>query len=76
VVKARYVALIHQSLQQLESQADGGQKMGEIRDDVPAKELAMMLMCLVVGAQTLLELEVPMHAARLASALMLMMRRE
>jgi TetR/AcrR family transcriptional repressor of nem operon len=76
VVKARYVALIHQSLQQLESQAAGGQKQGEIRQDVRAEELALLLMCTVVGAQTLLELEVPMDAKHLASALMSMLRRE
>ena len=74
VVKARYVALIHQSLQQLESQTDGGQKLGQIRQDVRAEELALLLMCTVVGAQTLLELEVPMDASRLATALMAMLQ--
>ncbi len=70
VVRARYLALIDQSLRQLEGQARRGQEAGELRSDVSADEMASLLMCIVVGAQTLLELEVPLEASKMAGSLM------
>jgi TetR/AcrR family transcriptional regulator, transcriptional repressor for nem operon len=75
VVRARYLALIDQSLAQLGDQARRGQDVGEVRSDVRSTELAMILMCIVVGAQTLLELKVPLEATRLAPALLTLLRR-
>jgi TetR/AcrR family transcriptional regulator, transcriptional repressor for nem operon len=69
-VRARYVALIDQSIGQLAAQARRGQDADEVRGDVRADELALLIMCVVIGAQTLLELEVPLEATKLAGALM------
>ena len=66
--RALYVALIDQSLSQLGAQARRGQQAGEVRDDVRGEELAILLMCIVIGAQTLLELDVPLEATRLAQS--------
>jgi AcrR family transcriptional regulator len=70
VVRARYLALIDQSLGQLKDQARRGQAVHEVRDDVSPEQLALLLMCVVVGAQTLLELKLPLDAPRLAQTLL------
>jgi AcrR family transcriptional regulator len=75
VVRARYLALIDHSLRQLEDQARRGQAVGEVRSDVRVEELALLLMCIVVGAQTLMELELPLESTRLAQALQTLLRR-
>ena len=45
-----------------------------MRSDVKPQQLAMLLMCVVVGAQTLLELEVPLEATKLAPALLTLLK--
>jgi TetR/AcrR family transcriptional repressor of nem operon len=75
VVRARYLALIDHSLGQLDDQTRRGQEAGEVRSDVKSDQLAMLLLCVVVGAQTLLELEVPLEATKLAAALTALLRR-
>ena len=74
MVRARYLALIYYSLSQLADWSRRGQDAGEVRSDVKPQQLAMLLMCVVVGAQTLLELEVPLEATKLAPALLTLLK--
>jgi AcrR family transcriptional regulator len=74
-IRARYLALIDHSLRQLEDQARRGQEAGEVRGDVRVEELALLLMCIVVGAQTLMELELPLESTRLAQAMQKLLRK-
>ena len=67
-VRARYVGLIELSLERLRALI-GGDREG-LRHDVAAEDVAALLMAAVIGAQTMLELEVPLHPRRLARALL------
>ena len=67
-VRARYLELATESVLRLERTVLRGQETGLVRRDVPADEAARLLLLLVVGAQQLLELGLPMVPGRLAAA--------
>ncbi len=67
-VRARYLELAAESIRRLEQTVSRGQATGLVRKDVPAEDAARLLLLLVVGAQQLLELGLPMVPERLASA--------
>ncbi len=74
-VRARYLALASESIQRLERTIDRGQTAGLVRRDVPAEDAAALLLLLVVGAQQLLELGLPMAPGRLAGAALKLLAR-
>lgn len=67
-IRARYVGLIVETIDRLEALVGSGQAEGSIRDDVGARDAAALLLAVVVGAQTMLELAVPMDLVGLARA--------
>ena len=79
-VRERYVALIATSLEQLAAMVARGQagtpgdgargQATALRDDVAADETASLLMAIVIGAQTMMELGVPLDPPRLARAVL------
>jgi AcrR family transcriptional regulator len=71
-IRRRYVALIETSLAHLGELVRAGQR-DELRDDIAPGDVATLLMATVIGAQTMLELDLPIDAPRLASAMMAML---
>ncbi|HZS37677.1 MAG TPA: TetR/AcrR family transcriptional regulator [Polyangia bacterium] len=67
VIRARYVALIETSLRELAQMIRRG---AELRADVPPSEIASLIMAAVIGAQTMIELGLPLDPPRLARAFM------
>jgi AcrR family transcriptional regulator len=67
-VRERYVALIATSFERLRGLVSDGQHT-LLRDDVPASDVAALLMATVIGAQTMMELAVPLDPPRLAATL-------
>ncbi|MDQ3036266.1 MAG: TetR/AcrR family transcriptional regulator [Myxococcota bacterium] len=75
-VRARYVALIEESIGRLASIVARGQQDRALRDDVRAEDAAAILLAAVVGAQTLMELRVSVDLAPAAAAMLRMLERE
>lgn len=73
-VRERYVALIATCLEQLSKMVANGQE-GFLRDDVKAEDVAHLLMAAVIGAQTMMELRVPLDPAALAAAMVTLLTR-
>ncbi len=73
-VREHYVALIATSLERIAALVRRGQA-DELRADVAPAEVATLMMALVIGAQTLMELDVALDARRLAAAVMKLLRR-
>lgn len=59
-IRARYVALVEDSLSRIAERVARSKATGAVRGDVDDAAAAVILMCAVVGAQTLLELRVPL----------------
>jgi AcrR family transcriptional regulator len=72
VIRERYVALIDECRRRLERVARDGQRSEFVRPDVQGRDLALLLMTVVIGAQTLLELEASIDVAKLADLLVLL----
>jgi len=69
-VRERYVALVRASLESVEGLVRTGQTGGLVRPDVGPREVATILLSTVVGAQTLLELGLPIDAPRIAATIL------
>jgi AcrR family transcriptional regulator len=65
-IRRRYVALVVESIDRLEAALDRGRRDRTVRRDADPRALAAILLATVVGAQTLLELEVPIDLQRAA----------
>jgi AcrR family transcriptional regulator len=72
-VRERYVALIEASLARLGGLVGDGQRLG-LRGDVAAAEVAQLLMALVIGAQTMMELGTTLDAPRMATLVLKLLR--
>jgi AcrR family transcriptional regulator len=75
-VRRRYVALVVESIDRLEAALDRGRRDRSLRRDVDPRSLAAILLATVVGAQTLLELEVPIDLQRAAITVLQLVQRE
>jgi AcrR family transcriptional regulator len=71
-IRARYVALVEDTLIRLGRLVRGGQASGLLRDDVDAAQVASILLAAVIGAQTMIELRVPVDLPRAAQAVLAM----
>jgi len=61
-VRARYVALATETLTRLDALVAAGQRDGLLRADLRAHDIAALLLAAVIGAQTMLELDLPIDA--------------
>jgi AcrR family transcriptional regulator len=73
-VRMRYVELIESSLKQLRDLITLGQER-ELRDDVEPEHVAALLMAIVIGAQTMLELEATIQPRAVAATVMRLLGR-
>ncbi|HSO31121.1 MAG TPA: helix-turn-helix domain-containing protein [Labilithrix sp.] len=69
VVRERYRELVQMSLGAVAGLVRGDQEDGEVRKDVPAETVASMALALVIGAQTMADLGMPLDAGTLAAAI-------
>jgi len=70
VIRAEYVGLVTDALGRLKTSVRAAQRGGAARSDVPAEDVALVLMSVVVGVQTLLDLELPVNVGQLAASTM------
>jgi hypothetical protein len=78
VVRARYVALIDASrdhVARLVARDQRDPRSEQVRSDVDPSEIATLLLAAVIGAQTMLELEVPLDPGALGTAVLKLLRR-
>lgn len=66
-IRRRYVALIQRAIERAAGAVQRGKDEGWARPDLDAHEAAELLLALVIGAQTMLELGVPLDLARAAT---------
>jgi AcrR family transcriptional regulator len=66
-IRRRYVALIQRAIERAAGAVRRGQEEGWARSDLGPAEAAELLLALVIGAQTMLELGVPLDLARAAT---------
>lgn len=66
-IRRRYVALIQRAIERAAGAVQRGQEEGWARGDLRPAEAAELLLALVIGAQTMLELGVPLDLARAAT---------
>jgi TetR/AcrR family transcriptional regulator, transcriptional repressor for nem operon len=69
-IRGRYVGLVKDTLARLARLVDSGQRQRTLRRDVLPAETAAVLLAAVIGAQTMLELGVPIDLRRAASMLL------
>lgn len=70
VIRERYVALVVESLERVSDLVASAQREGVVRADVGAREIATILLAAVIGAQSMIELEVPLDVTRASIAIM------
>jgi AcrR family transcriptional regulator len=69
-VRARYVALATETLSRLGELVAAGQRDGLVRTDLRARDIAALLLAAVIGAQTMLELDLPIDAPAAAATML------
>jgi len=67
-IRARYVELIRQAIERLTGVLEQERHRGNLRGDVASGDAAALLLALVIGVHTMLDLEVPLDYAALARA--------
>jgi len=72
-VRARYAALIEETVARLHAILAEGQREGAIRDDLRPEDVSTMLLAAVIGAQTMIELRVSVDLASAATAMLRML---
>ena len=72
-VRAQYVALVADTLARLGTTVKAGQHARIVRDDVDADSVATVMLAAVVGAQTMLELGLPLAVDRAATTIVTML---
>ena len=73
-VRALYVKLIGEAIARLRATIGVSQRAGTVRRDVDDDALAAMLLALIVGAQTMVELGAPLDLAKTTSAALTLLR--
>jgi TetR/AcrR family transcriptional regulator, transcriptional repressor for nem operon len=72
-IRARYVALVATSIERLAAAVADGQLRARIRRDVDPERVAQLLLALIIGGQTMLELGGPLDLVDAARHLMLLL---
>jgi TetR/AcrR family transcriptional repressor of nem operon len=73
VIRARYVALVASSIDRLAAAVADGQLRKRVRKDIDAARVATLLLALIIGGQTMLELGLPLDLVDAARQLMLLL---
>ena len=73
-IRARYVALVEDAIARLGAVIGGDQARGVLRRDLDPAELARLLLAVVIGAHTMLELDMELDVARLGGQLVRVLR--
>lgn len=68
-IRRRYVELVGEAIARVERLVVRGQREAIVRTDLPAGDVAVMLLAATIGAHTLLELRAPLDLARSAALL-------
>jgi TetR/AcrR family transcriptional repressor of nem operon len=72
-IRARYVGLVKTSVERLAAAVGDGQARALLRPDVDAERIATLLLALIIGGQTMLELGVPLDLVDAARHLMVLL---
>jgi TetR/AcrR family transcriptional repressor of nem operon len=72
-IRARYVALVEDSLARTGHLVKRGQREGTLRSDLDAPAVASIILAAVIGAQTMIELRVPVDLVGASGALLTML---
>jgi TetR/AcrR family transcriptional repressor of nem operon len=72
-IRARYVALVEDSLVRTGRLVKRGQQGGSLRRDLDAAAVASIILAAVIGAQTMIELRVPVDLVGASGALVAML---
>jgi AcrR family transcriptional regulator len=73
VIRKRYVELVRDSIGRLARTVEAGQDDRRLRSDVDARDVATLLLAAIIGAQTMMELGIPLDAAHAADAFFTML---
>ncbi len=66
-IRAQYVSLVEETIARLSRAAKVAQKNKQIRGDLSADGIGLLLVTVVIGVQTLMDLEVPIDATKNAA---------
>ncbi len=66
-IRAQYVALVEETIARLSRAAKSAQKKKQVRADLSAEGIGLLLVVVVIGVQTLMDLEVPIDATKNAA---------
>ena len=69
-IRKQYVALVEETIARLSRATERSQKKKAVRADLSGEGMGLMLVCLVIGVQTLMDLEVPIDPAKNASSIL------
>ncbi len=75
-VRGQYVALVKSATAMLAEIVKEGQRRGEVRDDVRAADVAEIVLAMVIGVHTLVDLEAPIDLERASRSLIKLFSRE
>ncbi len=68
-IRSRYVGFVGDAIDRLAAVVRADQQRGELREDVDPRDLSTLMLAAVIGAQTMLELGVPLDLARAGASL-------
>ena len=63
-IRKQYVALVEETIERLSRATKQSQKKKAVRSDLSSEGMGLMLVCVVIGVQTLMDLEVPIDATK------------
>lgn len=73
-IRKQYVALVEETIARLARAAKASQKSKQIRGDLSAEGVGLLLVTVVIGVQTLMDLEVPIDATKNAEWMLKLLR--
>ncbi len=73
-IRKQYVALVEETIARLSRATRRSQKKKTVRADLSPDGMGLMLVCLVIGVQTLMDLEVPIDSAKNAASILKLLR--
>ncbi|HEX4515980.1 MAG TPA: TetR/AcrR family transcriptional regulator [Polyangiaceae bacterium] len=74
-IRKQYVALVEETIARVSTATERSQKKKAVRADVSPDGMALMLVCVVIGVQTLMDLEVPVDSAKNAASILKLLQR-
>jgi TetR/AcrR family transcriptional repressor of nem operon len=73
-IRARYVALVSETMERLAAATKRAQRQKTVRADVTPKDIGFLMVTAVIGLHTLLDLDVPVDPRRSAETLLKLLR--